>query len=138
MKHRAVGSKSWTMTIVTVSAIFLISGCAARAVLRTEVPMPTTAFYATQNSQFLESYPPRMQNFGPGDVVCLVVDGYGGQTVTVSVADMLTGRTMGKETRYIPEGMRARYPFDLPSGSYIAEMGISGVGISSWKFSVNR
>ena len=77
-----------------------------------------------------------MQSFGPGEIACLVIDGYGGQTVTVNIVDMLTGQTVQTRTTYVPEGRTNVMPFDLPPGSYLAELSISGVNAATWKFKI--
>jgi hypothetical protein len=128
MRHRTVVLRHRMIVLLIVSAALLLVGC--------ETTM--TKFYATQRSLYMESSPPRMQSFGPGEVVCLVVEGYGGQTVTVNVLDMLTGRAVGTMTSYIPEGRIHAFPFDLSSGSYLAELSVSGANVASWKFNVSR
>jgi len=128
MRSRSVVLKHRVIVLLVASAALLLVGC--------ETTM--TSFYATQRSLYMESNPPRMQSFGPGEVVCLVVEGYGGQTVTVNVLDMLTGRTVSTMTSYIPEGRIHAFQFDLSPGSYLAELAISGANVASWKFNVSK
>jgi hypothetical protein len=117
------------IVLLVASAALLLVGCETTTM---------TKFYATQRSLYMESNPPMMQSFGPGEVVCLVVEGYGGQTVTVNVLDMLTGRTVSTMTSYIPENRIHAFQLDLSPGSYQAELFISGANVASWKFKVSR
>ena len=130
MCHRSLVLKHRMTVLLVASAALLLVGC--------ETTTTMTKFYATQRSLYMESNPPMKQSFGPGEIVCLVVDGYGGQTVTVNVLDMLTGRTVSTMTSYIPKDTIHAFQVDLSPGSYLAELTISGANVASWKFNVSK
>ncbi len=116
------------MALLIVFAVLLHAGCGTTP--------PKTRFYATQRSLSMESDPPKMQGFGPGEIPSLKIEGYDGQTVTVAILDMLTGKTVETRTSYIPKGRNNVMPFELSPGSYQAELYVSGTIVSTWKFKV--
>ena len=96
-------------------------------------------FYATIQSRWTEASPLRLESFGPGDVVTLYVYGYDGETVTVVIRDMLTGKLVETRSDYIARDRTGgmHYP-DLGSGSYLAHLSINGTIVDTWKFTVKR
>ena len=107
--------------------VLVICGCA------------TNSVYTTRLQDVSMSDPPRMDNFGPGEVVAVTVEGYGGETVHVKVIDMMTGRTVDSRTGYIPQDHVSYFQFsDLPAGSYVVHLEVHGTLVDSWKFTVNK
>ncbi len=113
--------------LLAACIVLVIGGCA------------TNHVYTTRLQDVSVSDPPRMDNFGPGEVVAVTVEGYDGETVHVKVIDMMTGRTVDSRTGYIPQDHVSYFQFsDLPAGSYVVHLEVHGTLVDSWKFTVNK
>ncbi len=86
----------------------------------------------------VESRPPAKDSFGPGEAPILYVYGYGGETVTLVIMDLQTGRTVEQATEYVTPGTNSYRAFELAAGTYRAEVRVSGVTRHSAIFSVRR
>ena len=86
--------------------------------------------------------PPSVSNFGAGDLPCVYVYGYGGNTVTVEVYNISTGQAVqgaNQKTSYLSEGLNYTWQYpNLPSATYKAVLYVGGVQKETAIFQVGK
>jgi hypothetical protein len=122
-----LGSLSAVLMIILIS----VTGCASSQKNR-------VGFYATSETDFSKSSPPSLQTFSKGEIVVLVLEGYGGETYEVKVLDTSTNQVADKREGSLPPGAKYGLLFQgLPVGSYVAELYVDGTLLRNWMFSVH-
>ena len=97
------------------------------------------AFYTSRMQDLPNSVTVR-DNFGPGEVPVIVLDGYNGQTVTIDVYRLTDGTRVYHKIDYVPREHLRRWHYlrDLPNDSYKANLSVSGNVVRSYRFNVAR
>ena len=138
--------KGWKKILIPVFVLVLISMVACLLgcdLLSSSTASPQKGIVTTRFQDIKGGViPPIVNNFGTGDLPCVYVHGYGGNTVTVEVYNVSTGLAVqgtNKKTDFIPEGLNAwwEYP-NLPSATYKAVLYVGGVQEKSATFTVGR
>jgi endonuclease YncB( thermonuclease family) len=128
------------LTLVLAAVLILtfigLSGCPAEP----STPIPKQGMIITRFQDVKgDVYPPSVDHFGPGDTPAVYVYGYGGETVTVEIYDLTTGKLVKTSTDYISQGMaNYRWYPDFPAGSYKAVLSVGGVEVASALFKVSK
>ena len=124
------------LSAIAAASLVVVSGCCWSW---DDSSTTKTGFYATLSTEYIESAPTKRDHFGAGEVVCVVVEGRGGKTVTVRLRDAQTNKVMYDQAFYIPHGKkRGVYYSTLENGAYVAELLVGGMLESDWKFSVYK
>ena len=81
-----------------------------------------------------------VNNFGQGETPTILLWGYGDETITYEVINIVTATIVKSATVYIPKTNFNRwYPLHgLPSSSYVVRLKQDGSVVDTWKFSVSK
>ena len=94
-----------------------------------------TRFQDIQSGQVRPNY----DHFGPGEVPCVYLNGFGGQAATIKIYNVSTGALIATRTTSISKNMNHYWQLsDLPSGSYRADVSVGEVKQDSKLFNVSE
>ena len=81
-----------------------------------------------------------VNHFGQGETPTILLRGYGGETITYEVINIVTATIVKSDTEHVPQGHLYRwYPLhDLPSSRYVVRLKQHGSVVDTWKFSVSK
>lgn len=81
-----------------------------------------------------------VHHFGQGETPTILLCGYGGETITYEVINIVTATIVKSSTEYVPKKNFYRwYPLhDLPSSGYVVRLKQHGSVVDTWKFSVSK
>ena len=79
-------------------------------------------------------------HFGQGETPTILLWGYGGETITYEVINIVTATIVKSATDHVPKTNFYRwYPLhNLPSSDYVVRLKQDGSVVDTWNFSVNK